>query len=846
MDVPNADHRQPMTSNTDKLRAVFLTALMIGSVFAAGIAFTGSAAAVESVDAGVSAEDATIPVGDSGSQSELHNVTIDYELNGSEVVNGTLDVSELENTGVSINGVTATASEYTVTEDTYTEADSEVTFQVENASGTTATDTVDLELDLSTEDGETDNRVNLAYTDDNGTDTSFHVKTIDFETSVDDTQDDAEVFAGQVITFENSSQETTPVEVFSTDSDGDKDSRVANLVTNPGYAINYNTENLDEGEYIVEWNDGQNTTNLTISDLGLTAELQSDSVNNEQSITVDTSSNEPLGTYNAYVYEAGADIAEDDPVTEKMGEEFDGSGEDTVSFAVDGDDISAGNNYTVVVEHDSSGVTAQTAEVEVTEAADSSTEFVNVEPAARGDVATVNVSMTQTTEANITIGEYEDSNYEASFTVTDGNEDGYVEFNVNTYTMGNQTGDVQDAFYVPGDSDDTVSNVELVEGSTLSEPIADGTYRTSVRASGADNADDVSRLSITEAAGFTGQNIWTAPRSDNLADFPNDATLTQDSSITQGDWVVHEIEGEGVFGILANASDNGEYSDAQALLNATNNSELSLTVEQTEASVGPNADPKTLNYTEALQNENATVVADAENGTIYVAAALDQVNVGEEDPELSFGDDAFNASVTLNGSTTNLADEDSTTSAEFSTEELSESLTQDVYNVTNADNQTLTAESNAADGTEYNLLVESTETEGDGFIQPENTATVEDGELTFEVDFTEATVGDEFSATLEGLDDDYSATGNVVESVDDGNETTTTADDETTTADDETTTTEDETTTTDDGGDETTTTDETGDDGGDDGGETGGSIPGFGVGIALVALLGAALLALRE
>jgi len=31
-----------MTSKTDKLRAVFLTALMIGSVFAAGIAFTGS------------------------------------------------------------------------------------------------------------------------------------------------------------------------------------------------------------------------------------------------------------------------------------------------------------------------------------------------------------------------------------------------------------------------------------------------------------------------------------------------------------------------------------------------------------------------------------------------------------------------------------------------------------------------------------------------------------------------------------------------------------------------------------------------------------------------------------
>ncbi|MFB6270163.1 MAG: surface glycoprotein, partial [Halobacterium sp.] len=32
-----------MTRTTDKLRAVFLTALMVGSVFAAGIALTGSA-----------------------------------------------------------------------------------------------------------------------------------------------------------------------------------------------------------------------------------------------------------------------------------------------------------------------------------------------------------------------------------------------------------------------------------------------------------------------------------------------------------------------------------------------------------------------------------------------------------------------------------------------------------------------------------------------------------------------------------------------------------------------------------------------------------------------------------
>jgi len=786
-----------MTSNTEKLRAVFLTALMIGSVFAAGIAFTGGAAAqaANTMDDGdlrkathyADSGNPILELAFEGNIDTTNNTTVHFENDVEvEVDSGNVDASGSTTGRVTIDG------------DDFNSPD-EVNSSL-----------------VGVEIGGTEYDVTVAPA-----------------TLATDGENSATAYVGTNVALANGTQSEFDIET-------PEDGSTTRGTGDGSHVYVYNTDGLATGEYNVT-NDNGTTSVLTLENLGLEVEADAGSFDTSDNVTATATANDIGRTVDAVLLDANGD--ETDYAIE--GETITSEGDLTLDFGpVDTADV---GNYTVQVTDVDSGVTAESDEFEVVEAADTDTEFVNIEPAARGDVATINVSMTETTEANVTIGEYEDSNYQANLTLVDGDEDGYVEFNVNTYTMGNNTdADIESAFYATGD-EDSVSSVELQDGSWLSQPIADGTYRTSVRSAGAENADDVSRLSITEAAGFTGQNIWTAPRSDELGDFPNDATLTQDSSITQGDWVVHEIEGEGVFGILANASNNGEYSDTQALLNAANNSELSLTVEQTEASVGPNADPKVLNYTEALQNENAGVVADAENGTIYLAAALENVNTEAGDRSKSFGDDAYNATVTLNSTTTELASADSTTSAEFSTEELSESLTQDVYNVTNADNQTLTAESNAADGSEYNLLVESTETEGDGFIMPENSATVEDGELTFEVDFTEATVGDEFSVTLEGLEEDDSATGNVVEDAGGEDETTTTTeDDETTTTEDETTTTtEDETTTTEEP-DETTTTEAPADDGGDDGGESGGSIPGFGVGIALVAILGAALLALRE
>jgi len=986
--VPNADHNQTMTSKTDKLRAVFLTALMIGSVFAAGVAFTGSAAAAANDvgavsasdvtadqtsttqtaslvvegnnaasnqtvtintsaarDAGVTvssatvtsdnATDATATVNGNGNVDvevddgataagadysvtvsithdtsgvsaasgvtydfegnteasasfdviEANTMTVDsaapasvadaqltddnYEVTQTQdvtvtVADGadnvvTVDVSEAVDAGLGLTDVAnnvSTANTGDVAVDNVELDDTTLTFNVSD--DTTGdgihTETFDLDVTFSTGDLTTDNRIRHMFSDEFGNDVTSTFKTIVPGVTITQTDANTEVFSGETVTFEDATGAVTGVEVWSTDSDGNADSREANLNSSPGSSINYDSGNLEEGDYIVRFDNGTRTNvNLSVSNLSLTAELQSDSITDTESISVDTTSADPLGAYTASVYEAGADIEDDDPVAEKTGESFDGSGESTTSFAVDSQsDIEAGNNYTVVITHDDSGVTAQTDEVEVTDAADASASFENVDGSAIGDIATVNVSLTNTDTATVNFGSNE-AGYQANVTVENNDDNDYVELSINTYTMANQTGTdafvAGNSFYVEGDTDDQVTNVEPRTGSSLSEPLDDGRYRVTVRqgtdASATPNA--ITRMQLTDAEGVTDQNIWTAPAATELSDFPFAADLSEDDAIAEGDYVVHEFSADGVFGVLQNTSAD---NDTAALSTALQNDELDLSVLQTDASTQTNRDPKPLNYTATLANGNGTVVSDAQNSTIYVA--VDLANTITDAPrDINFGNDVYNATAGLNGTTTDLIGEDAgAASAEFSAAELEEELSQNEFEVTNEVNQTITGSSTAADGTEYNIYVESDETQGDGFIEPENTATVEDGELSAEVDFDEASVNDTFTVLLEGPDGEQvdSSTGVVVASVDDGNETTTEAPDDTTEAPDDTTEAPDDTTeapddTTEAPDDTTEAADTTEED--DDGG-SGGSIPGFGVGIALVAVLGAALLALRE
>ncbi|WP_232700841.1 BGTF surface domain-containing protein [Halobacterium wangiae] len=646
--------------------------------------------------------------------------------------------------------------------------------------------------------------------------------------------------------------------------DGSTGSPVRELDAEGGW-VNASTSGLDTGTTYFISNDGQNPTNadatFTIRQQDFSTSFATSSVANnaEVDLTIE-STNRQNNAYDVYVTSSGLDDSELVDVFANFGStNVDVNGDDDVDgdgiqITVDaGGDVTEGADFTGIdageysFDFDVTDTTASdSGSVNVTDAAEANSQFESITQTARGDIATVNVSLTSATQATVKLGS-ESSGYLANVTVTDSNEDGYATFNINTYTMGNNTAanasEPGVAFYT-GAEGDTVDSVDIGT-EDLENPIADGNYRATVR-TGADStatANDVSRLSIVPADGVTGQTVWTAPGGsvDDIADVLSDAPLSEDDSIAEGDYVIHEVTANGVFGVLQNAS---TVNDTEALLNASANGELSLSVEQTEASTRQNRNAKTLNYTEALDNGNAVAVTDSANSTVYIVADLASVNT-ESATGIQWDQDVYNASVTLNAAS-NLVSANSTAAAEFSADSLETSLSMNEYEVESASNQTITAETTAADGTAFNVLIESIETPGDGFIKPDNGATAENGEINAQVDFSDVEVDSTFSIDLEDADgspvDD--ATGTVVEST--GGTTTTTADDTTTT-----TTADDTTTTTTEEPDDTTTTtagtggDTGGDDGGDDGGSDGG-IPGFGMGIALVAILGAALLALRE
>ncbi len=962
-----AESNQTMTSKTDKLRAVFLTALMIGSVFAAGIAFTGSAAAAvgdisnESLSPGTAAPDTSVdyefnstielsgtdgtdtiryqlPTTDADSvvDSEFESLSTDSVVvtgpGGAEVSGASVSTNDANTDGaadelvvefdagssgdydVFVNGSVTTPD----TEDIYTvsiggsDADTtsidgtlgdiavtdgqspavsgavaydagtdgstetiEVAFNDEvwknNTDVSDTTNALDEENFTVYVNGESQGLASGAYSATSGSDGHVTI-TLDSAVEANDevvvnvgpVQDDAGNSATPGNVSVRVSSQTVDVTGGTADSWDSPDSNAfSGEVVALNFQDNYNDdfEIRTEDEFIFSGSTGTNSdiylfdttdrntsaaysfdgTNaaytLGLRNLGLDASVDADSFTDAESITGELSANaggRPI--------EVTLLNDEDEEVTTNE-VTLDGSGDGTYSF-----DAQDTGNYTVEATDVDSGVTASTETVEVTSAAEADSEIVDVETVERGDISEFNVSLTNAETANVTVGELDEDNYQANITVTDENGDGYVTFYANTYAMG-ELPDRENAFYTAADSDDTLTVVEETE---LSSTIADGDYEVTVRHGGGDfdeSADDISRLNIDEGGNVDAQNIWTASSTDlDVDEVITDGTLTQDDTIAAEDYAVHQINASGIYGVFE-AQDAD--SATAAFADAYGNDNVTLSIEQTDETVGQNQDAKVVQIADSVDNDDLHVVTDAENETFYVVSDVDELAL-EDDEDIETGD-AFNATFSLNENT-DLVEENQSVSAEYEVVEETTELEYDGQEIelANEDNVTVSGTTTLADGTSIDFRLESEDVEGDGYILQDQENTVEDGEFEANFNLSDAAVNDTFTieVTETGTGDDLaSADGIVVEGGTDETTTTTEEEETTTTTEEEedTTTTTEETTTEETTTEETTTEETTEDPGdGDTGGEDGGSIPGFGVGIALVAILGAALLALRE
>ncbi len=673
-------------------------------------------------------------------------------------------------------------------------------------------------------------------------------------------ESEAPVESGETLTLRSVDGESTSFETTinpSTDDSGEE-----------YYEID--TSNLDAGQYLLTDTDG-NEVNIAssnnqfeIAEQSLSAEFDSDSVNTGQTTTLSVDSNrgstfdlrvssDELSATELQSAFVNEEVTTDDGDVIISGVQTNNKDEFDMSFS------DAGTyNFTFSVE-DTTAEATTSIDVEETDESYSLPNNINVEA---GDTVTFPVNMEDSDTADIVIGSESDG-YQVTATVTDTDGDGVANVTVNTYNP-----NVDNNYGVTAGDDDTEVDVDTTEGNDnigVTGILDTANYDIEV---GPENwytengagSSDISTLAVTDAS-VNGAQTWTAPvnadsdisTEDDVVEAIEDGTITQGSDVAEGDLAVVQVESSGLAGYIASAEEDFAENGAEGetvqeyVFDETN---LDLTVEQENPSA--NREAKT------LAPSNVDYVVDDENNNLFLIIDTSDSNL-ERDGEtgLAFeSGDQFNVTLDV-GQGTDGADselpEDSVSST-FEVVDRDASLNNvnddDVVEVVASENSSVEGESSIAPGSEIRVRAQSESGASNTFVETQTVTVGQNGTFNASFDFSDLEQGTNFTLTLNdqdgpgfGSDEEtivYDATiVNGTQGGDDGNVTTTeTGTNNTTeTATDDTTPTE--TSTPEETPEETTT-------GGDGTQQTETDSPGFGVIVALVALLAAALLAVRR
>ncbi|WP_089811235.1 DUF7827 domain-containing protein [Halogeometricum rufum] len=779
-------------SHTHKTRAIVLSALMVLSVFAGTVAFAGAGAA----------------------QS-----TFEYEGGAVHYVDSSDDAVIEVPFSAQVNSNSLTTDNFTVFDD-----DEDISGQVSSITQpqngrviVEMNDVVqsrDIEIRLS---GDIQDASNNDLSNGGRKDVAFAATTVG-------PNGDVNAYRGSVVAVVASSV-NTDIEI--TDDDDDFTYFVSGSTGTNSRVYTFDTENRDVGSYEATF-DGSNTATIELRELGLDVDIDDRTVTDEDEIEGTVSANAGTRGVQVELLDSDGDAVSGESVTGNL----DGQGEFEFTLGpVDTDD------YTVEVTDLGSGVVIESDVVTVSKAGEGRADIAGgIVTQQRGDIANITVTLSNTDTATLTIGS-EDAGFRANVTVEDDSGDGQVNVLFNTYAATNGvSGDVFDV----ADSDDDIDTSDIDPQNRVSSLLDAGEYDLEVR-SGDDASDDSQGVGTLVLEERTTDSLvsWTAPTgttfddSDEVYEAVANANVTESDDIADGDLVIHQLQASGLEGALEAQSGN----DTAAFF-ALNGNVYELSVEESNPSA--NRDAFVLN----LHAGNTVVVPDPDNDTYFVAFDTDDV-VGErpngQTVQLDDGQELL-ANFTVYEDEGNLADEDQTVEDEYGIVEAEHSLDEPV-NVSAASGQTVAGETTVAPGTELSLRVRSSGDTQPSFLKTASVYVTEDGTYEGTFDFSEQQAGDTFEVTVRGgAADSLTVDGNVGE----GDATTDTATDTVTeTPTDTETQTETEIPT---DGEPTDTATEAPTDGEptDTATETSTGTPGFGVVVALVALLAAALLAVRR
>ncbi|WP_336337277.1 DUF7282 domain-containing protein [Haloarcula brevis] len=720
-----------MTGNSNKVRSLFLTALMVFSVFAGTIAFSGGAAAA----ANVSVQQA----------AEYNDGTVELALNGStgtSVGSGDIDVyvDGNQNPNNYVSGLTV------------------------NADGQNGRIAFDLDKDV-----QPNRNLTIKVSGLNGGDGTVVAQDIDVTsqtvTSNGNNDTDINVFRGEVIAVEDTDADDT--DNFPSIEVGADSLVLSDSYTDNSEVYTIDTSDLDTGEdYDIEV-DGTDEGVFTVSDLSLQVNIDDDvgdgaNIDDTDTLAVNVSTNRGGEPANATLFD------EDDDKVATQIKNLQGNNNVVFNF---GNQSADDSPYYVRVTDNQTGVTAESDQINVSESDDGEASFeTSTVQDEIGDVTNITVQLDNTEDAVINVGDENEDNYYIQGEISDEDGDGEVTVQFNSYTAGDHSNST--VLSVPGDDD--IDNIEeggdYTRGGLNAEALEAGSYSMNVTAGTSPDVtspDSVGTLRLNENSVESIQT-WAAPSDADITDDDVDVydrigvNLTQSDEVAAEDVVVHQIVASGVEGAVAfQEEDNGASGTTEAFLqavdadsstaNGVGTAGLTLYVNRTD--VGANADADALQ----LNSSNVDVVEDSDNNTYFVAVDTGAITFTQSGQDLVDEEDtSINATFAIKDSSP-ISDDGTSASALYTTSERDATLNLDdsgVVTVSAAAGQEVTGTTNVAPGSTLEVEMES-ENEANPFVIRPETDVAADGTYTATADFSDYSAGTNF--TVQTLDVDGSS-----------------------------------------------------------------------------------------
>jgi PGF-CTERM protein len=612
------------------------------------------------------------------------------------------------------------------------------------------------------------------------------------------------------------------------------------------------TDQIDElaagDEYYLTYDDSGANVSLGVRNLGLSVEADDRSLSFKDDETAEievTASSNVAGRDVEFRLLRNGDYEGDDT---NVTATIDGDGEVDQTYEVD-----RRGNYTVEVADLPTDITDTTQSIRVSEVSGDASFAQSVVNEERGDVAMITVELANRDEATVNIGS-EDVSYLTSVDIVDDDDDGQVTLMLNTFAPS----DPDEAVMLAESSDDDeIDDITFVE--SVDQPLAAASYEMNITDGGIQGAEQaVGTLSLTERStdeltihtaeeGAFGDLDEPGPISAYIAA----GNLTQDSTIAENDLVVQRVQASGLLGAL-NATNPDNYTDAlwqQDLSNPAtteDNATFNVTVYESPATISPNMEGEFYSLADLnLSSSDFRVVPDADNNTIYMVYTSDMI-LDQDGADI---DDRFIGNFTVREESELVrGNNDQSVEAEYRIldRELEFDTNTEIggeggIEVEAAANQTINGTTTIAPGSEVSITVRST---GDSpFLLTEDAIVQEDGMFNASFDFSNVSVGQNFTVDASGsYEDDPEVDGVVVEAQEETPTPTATPEETATptaTPEGTETATPEMTETATPMPTETATEPATPE-------PTPGDGAGFGVIVALVALIGAALLAIRR